>query len=212
MSDKQNGIFEKIENTLSVFLLILLCVLPFIQLIAERFFHIPLLGVEGATVNLVFLFACFTSIITWRAHKHICIAAVDEFAPAPVKKTADALKAVFIPVVLLALFFSSFSEFFAVFTPADKVWGVPLQVVFVLLPVSYALMLFSSLAQKKMLVFSVLGILLGCVISAGPISGVLYYLFKIEEPALFSALGSFWLGVSARFFPFLILKYPSLRT
>ena len=64
MSDKQNGIFEKIENTLSVFLLILLCVLPFIQLIAERFFHIPLLGVEGATVNLVFLFACFTSIIT----------------------------------------------------------------------------------------------------------------------------------------------------
>ena len=71
MSDKQNGIFEKIENTLSVFLLILLCVLSFIQLIAERFFHIPLLGVEGATVNFVFLFACFTSIITWRAHKHI---------------------------------------------------------------------------------------------------------------------------------------------
>ena len=35
MPDKQNGIFEKIENTLSVFLLILLCVLPFIQLIAE---------------------------------------------------------------------------------------------------------------------------------------------------------------------------------
>lgn len=205
MSDKKGGIFEKIENTVSVFLVILLCILPFIQLIAERFFRVPILGVEGATVNLVFLFACFTSIITWRAQRHICIAAVDEFAPAPVKKAAHALKAVFIPAVLLALFFSSFSEFFAVFTPADKVWGVPLQAVFALLPISYALMLFATVAQKKMLAFSVLGILLGCVISAGPISGVLYYLFKIEEPALLSALGTFWLGVSAKLFPFLVL-------
>ena len=54
MPDKQNGIFEKIENTVSVFLLIFLCILPLIQLITERFFRIPLLGAEGATVNLVF--------------------------------------------------------------------------------------------------------------------------------------------------------------
>lgn len=88
MDSKTPGFFEKIESAFSVFSVALLCLLPFMQLISERLFHIPVLGIEGAMVNTAFLFACFTAIITWRKQKHICIAAIDEFAPDAVKKSS----------------------------------------------------------------------------------------------------------------------------
>ena len=199
------GKIEKIESIFSVFLVALLSILPFVQLISERLFRIPVLGIEGAMVNTAFLFACFTAIITWRAQKHICIAAVDEFAPLPVKKTVNALKAAVIPLVLTALFFSSFSEFFAVFSPGDTVWGIPLQFVFAAMPFAYGVMLILAVMQKKNIVFSVLGILLGCLISAGPIGGLFYYIFNSESPAFLSVLDLFWLDFSAKAFPYAVL-------
>ncbi|MGI5173394.1 TRAP transporter large permease subunit [Treponema sp. OMZ 840] len=205
MAGKAAAFFEKIENLLCVFFVFLLSTLPFIQLIAERIFHVPLLHIDTAMVNIVFLFACFTAIITWRSHKHICIAAIDEFAPSPIKKAADILKSVIIPLVLTALFFSAFSEFFAVFSPDDTVWGIPLRYVFALLPLSYAVMLFISVVKKKNFLFSLIGFVLGCAVSAGPLSGVLYYLFGMEAPAALSALDTFWLAFSADFFPALVI-------
>ncbi|WP_428768602.1 TRAP transporter large permease subunit [Treponema sp. HNW] len=205
MDGKATNLFEKTENILSVFLVALLSLLPFAELISQRLFRIPLLGIEGAMVNTAFLFACFTSIITWRTQKHICIAAVDEFAPLPVKKVVNALKSAVIPLVLTALFFSAFSEFFAVFGPEEKVWGIPLQFVFGVLPLSYGVMLVLATVQKKNIVFSISGIVLGCLISAGPIGGLFYYIFNSESPAFLSALDMFWLDFSAKAFPYIVL-------
>ena len=206
MGGKAPVFFEKIESALSVFSVALLCTLPFVQLISESLFHVPVLGIEGVMVNTAFLFACFTAIITWRKQKHICIAAVDEFAPDAVKKIVNALKAVVIPLVLTALFFSSFSEVFAVFTPDDRIWGVPLQFFFGVLPLAYGAMLILAVTQKN-IVFSVLGIILGCLISAGPIGGLFYYLFNMESPAFLSSIDLFWLDFSAKIFPYAVLLF-----
>ncbi len=207
MDGKMPGFFEKIESTFSVFSVALLCILPFVQLISENLFHIPVLGIEGAMVNTAFLFACFTAIITWRKQKHICIAAVDEFAPDAVKKVVNALKAAVIPLVLTALFFSSFSEFFAVFGPDDKIWGVPLYFFFGVLPLAYGVMLVLAVMQKKNIAFSVLGIVLGCLISAGPIGGLFYHLFNMESPAFLSSIDLFWLDFSTKAFPYAVVLF-----
>ncbi len=205
MDGKTASFFERVENILCILCVVFLSTLPFVQLLSERIFDVPVLGIEGAMGNLVFLFACFTAIITWRKQKHIYIAAVDEFAPPAVKKAVNILKAVIIPLVLTALFFASFSEFFAAFTAEDAVWGIPLRLIFAALPFAYAAMLVLAVVKKQNIVFSVAGIMAGCFICAGPIGGLLYHLFNIDTPSFLSAVDEFWLGFSAAAFPVLII-------
>jgi len=205
MADKTETFCAKAENAVSVFLVLILCTLPFAQLISENLLHIPLQNIDIVMVHAVFLFACFTGIITWRKDKHICIAAVDEFAPLAVKKVVHILKACFIPAVLTALFFSSLSEFFSGFVTGDRVWGIPLYFVFIVLPFSYIAMLVHALLKKENRLFSVLGIVLGLCISAGPLSGVLYYIIHSENLGFLYALSERWMTFSGAAFPFLII-------
>ncbi len=166
--------FKKSLKGIIVLLVLLLCALPFIQLVSEKIFDIPLLNIDNAMANLIFIFACFACTITWYNDKHIAIAAIDEFAPPMVKRIVGYIKAISIPCILVALFFSSWSELFIYFYPEDTIWGIPLRFVFACLPISYFVMVVMAVSKKHMLVFSIIGILLGLVIASGPISGVIY--------------------------------------
>lgn len=205
MINKVSAFFEKIENRIAVLLVIILCTLPFVQLISERILSTPIIGIDLVMVNLVFSFACFASIITWRKNKHICIAAIDELAPAPVKKVANIFKAIVIPCILIALFFAAFSNFFTLFDADNKVWGIPMRLFFSLLSLSYLTMIIMAVAKKENKLFSIIGLVLGLFISAGPIGGVLFFLFGLEELTFFYSIWDVWMQFATDAFPALII-------
>lgn len=196
-----------------VSLVLLLCALPFVQLISEKLFNVPLLNIENAMANLIFIFACFACAITWRKDKHIAIAAIDEFAPPVVKKIVGYIKAIAIPCILVALFFSSWSELFIYFYPEDTIWKIPLRFIFACLPISYFAMIIMSI-RKKQLVFSIIGVLLGLVISSGPISGVIYsVMYEFINPefnyeamfGFFTPLFDAWIAFSSNYTAVLVV-------
>ncbi len=196
MEIKALTLFRKIEGVIIVGLIILLCALPFIQLFSERLLGIVIPDIDLMMVNLVFLFACFASMVTWRNNKHICIATVDQLIKGKAKIAIEIVKSVITPCVLVALFFAAFSEFFVLFYPEDTIWGMQLRFIFVFLPLSYLSMIIMSLRKKDYVLFSVIGLVLGLVISSGQIANVLYALFQIEDLSFYDSIWNAWISFS----------------
>ncbi len=194
MEIKLHSFFRKFEGTVIVSLIILLCALPFIQLFSEKVLAIVIQDIDVMMVNLVFLFSCFASMVTWRNDKHICIAAVDQIATGKVKSIIAAIKAFIIPCVLFALFCASFSEFFVLFYPEDTIWGIQLRFIFAFLPLLYLSMIVMIIRKKEKLLFSILGLVVGFLISSGQIANILYALFQIEDLSFFDNLWYGWIA------------------
>lgn len=207
MPEKIKKLFFKTESIIVIAVVILLCSLPFVQLFSEKILKIPMADVDVAMVNLVFLFACFATMVTWRNDKHICIATVDQLVKGRAKKIISGIKAIIIPCVLVALFFAAFSEFFILFYPTDKIWGVPLRLIFAFLPISYLAMIIMVLMKKEERLFSILGLLVGLVISTGPIAGVFYFMFGVEDLGFFYTIWDAWILFSSNATVFLVILF-----
>lgn len=206
MGNKNTFFLKNFGEHTAVFFLYALTILPFIQIISEKIFQVPLLGMDLFVVHIVFLFACFTAVITWMYDKHIAIAAIDELAPKKIMRGIIIYRAILVPLILVAIFFSALSEFFVIFSPDERAWGIPLQWFFIFLPLSYlGMIILSIMRHKQERIFAILGIILGLFISTGPISGVLYYLFKIEQFGVLTPISEWWLLFAAKAFPFLII-------
>ncbi len=205
MQTKVYNFFRKAESCLVVGLIILLCALPFVQLISEKLFDIVIRDIDAVMVNMVFLFSCFAAFITWRADKHICIATVDQITHGTVKTIISHVKAFIIPCILIALFFASFSEFFVLFYPEDIIWGVQLRLIFAFLPISYIAMVIMVLLKKENRLTAIIGVLVGLLLSTGPIAGVLYFLFGIEDFSILYAIWDSWIAFSGIATPYLVV-------
>lgn len=196
MNLKPAELFRKIEDSIAVVIVAMLAVLPLVLKLFQEGLAIPVINADLAQVNLVFLFACVAGVITWRADKHLGLASLSDNAPEKVKKVLMVIRTVAVAAVLTALFFSAFSQSFTMFMPTEKAWGVPLVVIFAFLPLAYLCMLIMVCAEKQNVLPAVIGILIGLYISAGPILGVLYYLFGIESVPFLNVLNASWLSFS----------------
>lgn len=194
--NKPADIFCKIENGIAVVLVALLAVLPLILKFLQEGIAVPVIDADLAQVNLVFLIACVAGVITWRADKHLGLASLSDNAPEKVKRVLLIIRSVAVSAVLTALFFSAFSQLFSMFSFSEKVWGIPLMVVFAFLPLAYLCMLLMVCCVKGYRVPAVIGIILGLYISAGPIYGVLYYLFGLEPVGFLTVLSDSWMAFS----------------
>ncbi len=188
--------FFRLEKIVVVSVVILLCALPFVQLFSEKLLGVVINDIDIMMVNLVFLFSCFATAITWRNNKHICIATVDQMKDGPLKNSIAIIKAIIIPAILIALFFAAFSEFFILYYPEDKVWGIQLRLLFAFLPLSYLAMVIMILLKKEYRFFSFLGLALGFFISSGQIANIVYALFQPDNLSLYDAMWSLWIAFS----------------
>ncbi len=207
MKTSFQSIFRKVEGSIIVGLIILLCALPFIQLLSEKVLGIVIADIDLMMVNLVFLFSCFASMVTWRSGKHICIATVDQLTHGGIKNVIEIIKSIIIPCVLVTLFFAAFSEYFVLFYPEDTIWGIQLRFIFAFLPLMYLSMIVMVLLKKDYKLFSIIGVLLGCVLSTGPIAGVLYFIFGLEDLSFLYAIWDSWILISSEITLFLILLF-----
>ncbi len=185
--------FKRFEAVIIVGLIILLCALPFIQLFSEKMLGLVIPDIDVMMVNLVFLFACFASMVTWRNNKHICIATVDQLVKGKVKFAINIFKSLITPAILIALFFAAFSEFFVLYYPEDTIWGIQLRLIYAFLPLSYLAMIIMTIRKKENAIFSILGIVLGFCISSGQIANVLYALFQPEDLTFYDTIWYGWI-------------------
>ena len=139
---------EKIENYIAGFFVVLLALIPLLFKLLQKF-SIQIIDNEAATINLVFAFACFSGIITWREGNHISLASLTEGLPKRFKPFILSFRSATTVSILTALFFASFSASFTAFLPSQKVWGIPYLVFFALLPLAYFTMLLRNLFQKN---------------------------------------------------------------
>ncbi|HOQ92168.1 MAG TPA: TRAP transporter large permease subunit [Treponemataceae bacterium] len=202
MNKKKIGLrlfVRNFENYFSLFIVAFLIILPLLFKIMNRF-HFQILNSENAIVNLVFAFACFSGIITWREGNHISLASLTDGLPKRFKPFILSFRSATTVTILTALFLASFSASFTAFLPSQKVWGIPYLVFFALLPLAYFTMLLRNLFQKEYRLQNLLGFFIGVLISLGPLSGVLYSLFKTESLGFLYRLNDYWLTFSAHAF------------
>ena len=197
MLRKAVPVVHTIENIFAVVLMTLLTVLPLLLKIVQEYISIPVVDSDIALVNLVFLFTCVAGVITWRADKHLGLASLSDNAPDVVKKVLTVIRTGTVSAVLTALFFSAYSQAFTMFMPGDRVWGISKTLIYAFLPAAYLIMLIMVCLQKKNRISAIFGLIVGLVIAAGPLSGVLYYTFHTEHLGLLYAINDWWLSFSS---------------
>lgn len=202
----ESKIFRKIENILAVFFVAFLAIFPLVTKIFQSAFGIIILNNENVMVNLVFIFSCIAGAITWRENKHISLASLSDYFPAKIKGVVQNIRAISITAILTAIFFSAFSEFFVSFTMDQTIWRIPLRVIFACLPLAYLSMLVRVCLVKENRVASIIGLIVGLYIASGPLSGVLFYIFKAENLTFLYTLSNSWIAFTqVAFVPLLIL-------
>ena len=178
---------RKIEDTLEVVFVGLLTFLPLLFYVVQKITTVQVPGSEYGIAHLVFLFACMAGIITWREGRHLSLASFSGKLPPNVRKVTDAISNGATIFVLTMLFINAVCQLINPGQFAMTVWGIPVKVIFIFLPLCYIAMICMVAAKKEMLVSSIVGAVLGIVLSMGAITGILYYVFGAENlPALFA--------------------------
>lgn len=196
--------FKKAENVFAVFFTLLLAVIPLIVKILQ-WFKIPLINADNAQVNIVVMFACVAGMITWREDRHISLGSLTDNLKGKPRAIIDTVRAISITCILSLVFYSSFSQM-TVFYTGEKIWGVPLKLVFAFFPIAYFVMLVRAVVKSNYKIASAIGLVLGLCMSAGPISGILYTLFQWDIPFLYDTWNVGWVNFcSVAFVPLIIL-------
>ena len=184
--------YVKFENILAVFLVVFMALFPLITKLLQSVFGIIISNNENIMVNIVFVFSCVAGAITWREDRHISLASLTELFPKKVTNVILQIRAGAVPTILCVMFFSAFSEFFQIFTWNQKLWGIPLRLFFAFLPLAFLTMLVRSCMKKDYKIASVVGLVLGLILATGPISGVLYYIFQLDNLNVLYSISNAW--------------------
>lgn len=173
---------KRVVNSVLLALTVFLVFVPLVFFVLAKVFHIQVLSADAAIVHAVFLFACIAGAVTSIENKQLAIEVLTPNLPGWMRHIVGAAKNFIGIAVLTAVFFASFPNIFAVIAAEDSVWGIPIRVLFLAMPLMYAVMLFFYIRNKKHIISSILGMLFGVFISAGSIAGILYYVFGSEAP------------------------------
>lgn len=198
--------YAKFENILAVFFVGFMALFPLVTKLLQSLLGVIIVNNENVMVNLVFVFSCVAGAITWREDRHISLASLSDLFPKKVTDVILQIRAGAVPAILCAMFFSAFSEFFQIFTWGQTVWGIPLRLFYVFLPLAYLTMLVRSCCSKEYKIASLIGLVIGLIISMGPISGVLYYTFGLDNLNFMYSISNGWNTLAqVAFVPLIIL-------
>jgi tripartite ATP-independent transporter DctM subunit len=208
MVRKPLGLSVKVS---ALFFIALLSVLPLAFKAISLAAGITLPSADRLILNVVFIFACLAGLITSGADRHLNLAVINDILSDRLKGLVNPFKSAFSSAVLTAIFMASFSELFMAFPPEDTLWGIPLTLLFAVQPISFLGMLVISMIKrphgKGTLVASLVGVILGLLVSTGPLSGVLFFLLKIENASALQAVFEGWAAVANVFlWPFVALS------
>ena len=204
---KADAVLKKSASTVTLLFLALLAVVPLAFRIARQVAPAAISDPDRAIVNLVFMFASLAGILTSASAKHLSLDVVTTFMSGKAKAAARMITTAIEAAVVTALFFSSWSELFSAFFPGDTLFGVPMRIIFGFVPLMYAGILYIAIRRKGARAAACIGAALGLLMASGPLSGVLYFLFNIEDFALANSIFEGWMAFSSRAIVPLILLF-----
>ncbi len=187
---------RRIENAAAVVLIGLLAALPLVFKLLQEVCRIQVLGSDIAVLHFVFLFSCVAGLITWRENRHLSLASLTEQLPAKVRRPVEFAKTVVTCCVLTSLFIDSFCQFVNPMQFTASFWGMSTRLYFAFLPLCYFGIICTAAVRRKNIAASLSGIVLGLIISMGPLTGILYYAAGMENLPHLYALNDAWISFS----------------
>ena len=184
---------KKIEDGLAVALVAILGVASMVIKVMQDNLHVQVMNADSIIVNVAFVFACVSGLITWREGRHLCLANVTEKFPPKVKTSLGAASSFFAPLVLTQLFLASFLQ---IANPNQFTNNVVLflaeKIFFAFYPLCFIMILVLILRKKEFRVAAILGIVAGLITSMGAITGVIYFWTgRFDFPRLY-AISDAW--------------------
>jgi len=196
---------RKIVNVFVLFLVGILVLLPIVFFFIGEIGGIPIMDGERLIIHAVFIFACFAGIITSADNKQLNIEVFSLKLSDRMRFTVNRINNGITAAVLTALFFSCFPNMLAVIDSSDMLWGIPVRLIFAVLPLMFFAQLFLTLRKKSVILSSLLGLAAGLFISCGSIA-VILYTFWGTELSFFTACASLWESISVYLLvPFILL-------
>jgi tripartite ATP-independent transporter DctM subunit len=197
---------DAVEDGAAVVLVALLAALPLLLKFFQGVCDLQVPGSDTAILHFFFFFSCLAGLITWRENRHLSLASMTDKLPVSVQKPVEAVCTSVICIILTSLFFDSLCQMTNPEQFTTTFWGISTKIFFAFLPLCYLGIIMLTALQKKQLVPSIAGIVIGLAVSMGPFTGILYYLFGIQNvPALYN-LNSAWLSFSqAAVWPLVII-------
>ncbi len=190
---------KKAARITAVALLVLLAIFPllFRALMAIPGFSVP--SADLVQVNLVFMFAAIAGIITTAENKQLSLSALSDNLPDRILRIIEPARTGLSVCILTALFFASVSETFLAFAPGEKLWGIPMVLIFFCLPLMFLGIIVLTVRRRKKLLASIAGLVSGTIIATGPVAGILWSLLQIEEVPLLNTVFNAWIATSEIF-------------
>ncbi|MCQ2572673.1 MAG: TRAP transporter large permease subunit [Treponema sp.] len=195
---------KKIEDWISSALVAVLAILPLVLKFIQGALKVPVYGADVAVLNFVFLFSCIAGIVTWRDDRHLNLASFTDKFPLWFQKTVKEIMNAVTVCILTALFLDCICQLSNSLQFTENFWGMNTKVFFAFLPVCYLSMIIMKVAKtvsesgnkSVCWISTAAGLLLAFLISQSSITGILYYLFNIENvPALY-AISDAWINFS----------------
>ena len=173
---------KKVVNGFILALTAVLIVLPFVSHILANLGGNSL-EYERLIVQLVFVFACLAGLITTIEKKQLNI----EVFTSKLNKKHQSIVHVTLSCVntaiLTAIFLSVFPNY-NMLSSEDHVLYIPIKIFFSALPPMYLIMLALEIKRNKYIISSILGLLIGLLISTGSILGLLNLVFGSWYPEI----------------------------
>jgi len=189
-----------------VALLGLLSVLPLLFRLWSAVTGIPVPSSDLCQVNLVFLFTAFAGLLTSMDGKQLSLGVINDTLPFGIRRHIAPFQTGLTTAILTALCLASFSELFTAFPSDDRLWGIPMAAIFTALPLMYLGMIVVAIAGRKAKIASAVGIVLGILVATGPVSGICWYLFHIEQLPVAGTVFNAWMALSGKLvWPLVIL-------
>ena len=173
---------KKVINGFILALTAVLIVLPFVSHIASSFDKNSL-EFERLIVQLVFVFACLAGLITTIQKKQLNIEVFTSKFDNKIQLIINAFLSCINIAILTAVFFSIFPNY-NMLSSEDHVLYIPIKIFFSALPPMYFIMLALEIKRNKYIVSSIVGLLIGLLISTGSILGLLNLVFGSWYPEI----------------------------
>ena len=187
---------RKIENALAVALIAIVAVLPLFLKFMQGVCRVQVPGADIAVLHFVFLFASVAGLVTWREDRHLSLASLTSAFGEKIRRPIEAIKTGGASCILSALFINAFCQ---LVNPAQfdaRFWGMSVRIFFASLPVCYFGIIAMIAYRKGNLIASLIGMAFGLFISMGPFTGILYYLFGMENAPSLYTINDAWLSFS----------------
>ncbi|MCK5599580.1 TRAP transporter large permease subunit [bacterium] len=177
-----NGIFKGSQNISTYIILFLISALPLTELLLRFFFKTGIYASALYIQHLVIWIAFVGGVIAARNNKHLSLAAGVNLLKDPYKQIVESVTTLITITVLTLLTFSSASFIFLGFEKAQKIGFLPIRLILLVIPISYAMMsyYFIKNLRGKWLprIVILLGVLLGLILSYSSILKLISYIIS----------------------------------